>query len=99
MSQYSTLFAQYLERKQAEHGDKFDASDLTGCPNFITQFNAGRNRRVKVKFADGREKWGTIGVTTGWKPCFLLNHTRFSTGSSETIAPGDQIVDAKDLPR
>jgi hypothetical protein len=95
--QYQTLMGQYVARRKAEHGDKFDASDL--YPNFIWHFNAGRNRRVKVAFADGRVKWGTIGVTTGWKPCFLLLHNRYSRGSSETIGSGDQVIDYKDLPR
>jgi hypothetical protein len=37
-------------------------------------------------------KRGTVGVTTGWKPCFLLMLTKRSIGSSHTLSARDSIL-------
>ena len=94
---YNTRFAGFLAGKKEQHGVNFDASDLN--PNCVSHYNAGRLRRVKVRFSYGEERWGVIGVTTGHKPCFLLMRNRTAVGSSDTIGPNDQIVDYKDLKR
>lgn len=100
MTQYQTRFANYIARRQADSdadGKTFDPSDLN--PNFISHYNAGERRRVKVQFQDGTVKWGRVGATTGWKPCFILLHNRQAMFSHVTIGEGDRIVDYKDLPR
>ena len=80
-------YNEFLERKKKEYGDKFNPSNLN--PNFIQFYNNGA--RIEVDF--GYEtKRGTIGVTTGWKPCFLLMLTKRSTGSSYTISDKDKIL-------
>lgn len=80
-------FLIYVMRAKEEHGDKFDASDLN--PDFITAYESGE--RIKVDFGHEQKK-GTIGVTTGWKPCFLLMLTKRSIGSSYTIGKTDKII-------
>lgn len=85
-------FNEYLARKQKEYGDKFDKSDLN--TDFIYAFESGE--RVSVQFKDNNgevyeTKRGTIGITTGWKPVFLLMLTKRSLGSSYTIGKKDVI--------
>ena len=87
MTKYDDLVA----RKQREHGDKFDTSDL--APQFVPYFNGGE--RVRVRFSHGEELTGTIGVTTGWKPAFLLMRTSRSTGSPYTLGKDDEVVAVK----
>ncbi len=73
-------YQDYVERKTREFGDKFDTSDLN--KNFISYFES--EIRIEVDF--GYEtKRGRIGITTGWKPSFLLMLTTRSMGSSYLI--------------
>ena len=83
-------YATYLIRKRIEHGEKFNPQDLD--PRFVPFFNNGR--RVKIEMY-GEVITGTIGVTTGWKPCFLLMRTRRSRGSSWTLGPSAKILGFK----
>lgn len=76
-----------ISTKKAKYGDKFDDSDLN--PIFVPYYESGQ--RITVYF--GYEtKRGTIGVTTGWKPCFLLMLTKRSLGSSYTIGNDAKIL-------
>ena len=80
-------FKELLDRKKREYGSKFDMSDLNA--DFIPFFENGE--RIEVDF--GYEtKRGTIGITTGRKPCFLLMLTKRSTGSSYTINKNDKVI-------
>jgi hypothetical protein len=81
-------FGEFLSRKKEEYGSKFDSSDLS--QKFVSSYNSGE--RVKVKFRYGETKTGTVGVTTGWKPVFLLMLTSRSRGSSHTLSDKDEIV-------
>ena len=83
-----TEYEAYIACQDAKYGDKFDASDL--APQFVDAFNTGG--RVRVRFSYGEELTGTIGVTTGWRPAFLLMRTSRSIGSPWTLGAGDQIV-------
>lgn len=67
-----------LNRRRAEYGDKFDSSELAEkwVPGYCT------GERVRVRFPWGEVKTGTVGVTTGWRPAFILILTRRSLGSS-----------------
>lgn len=92
----SEKFKDYLARKTYKHlgqlGKEFDPSDL--APQFIPYFENGD--RIEVDFYWKGEvihtARGTVGVTTGWKPVFLLMPRRDSTGSSETLGVDDRIV-------
>lgn len=72
-----TKFEDLLVSKREEHGSKFDDSHL--AKEFIPFFNSGA--RIEVEFG-GEIKRGTVGVTSGWRPMFLLMLTKRSIGSS-----------------
>ena len=38
--------------------------------------------RIEVEFSWGEKKRGRVGITTGWKPCYILMLTTRSLGSS-----------------
>ena len=83
-------FNEYLERKRAEFGDKFDPSELD--ERFIPAWRSGE--RIKVKMGDGYY-FGTVGVTTGWRPVFLLMHSTRCMGSSFTLRNTSELVAVK----
>ena len=80
-------YAAYLAKKRTQYGEKFDDTDL--APQFIPFYNSGI--RIRVMMFD-EEITGTIGITGGWKPCFLLMRTSRSLGSVYTLRKDDTIV-------
>jgi len=85
-----TKFHELLERKKEEYGDKFNDKDL--AKKFISYYNNGY--KIKVKFGD-EIITGRVGITTGWKPVFLLIRTERSIGSSYTLSNRDKIIGIK----
>lgn len=88
-----TKYEAFLCRKNAGYGSEFDPSNL--APQFVETFNTGK--RVEVEFVSStgevyNTKRGTIGVTGGWCPVFLLMLTKRSIGSSHTLGKLDRIV-------
>jgi hypothetical protein len=81
-------YQQWLTRKQREHGSKWDPSDL--APQFIQYFHS--DVRIKVDGPMG-VRTGTIGVTTGWRPVFLLMHRSSAHGSTDTLGRQDRIIE------
>lgn len=81
-------FDKYIERAKSQHGDAFSRAGLD--KRFIPFFNSGE--RIRVEFKHGEVQTGTIGVTTGWKPCFLLMLKSNSVGSVYTLGKDDTIV-------
>ena len=81
-------FENYLKNKKISHGDKFDPSDLD--PRFALYWE--NKKRIQVQFSDGEIKSGTVGITTGWKPIFLLMLRRNSHGSIYTLGKDDTIL-------
>jgi len=52
-------------------------------------------QRIKVQYTYGKEKEvksGTVGITTGWKPVFILMLRSNSTGSSYILTDKEQIL-------
>lgn len=90
-----TELEQYIERKRREFGDKFDDSNLQAADHWVRDaFNKG----YRVKLHDtkyGDIAMGTVSVTTGWKPSFLLIHNARSNGSSHVIQPYEKVVAIK----
>jgi len=76
-----------LFRKAQEHGVKFDASALS--QKFVPYFNS--RERIKVRVGSSIYH-GTVGVTTGWAPCFLLITRSTNIGSSITLDDCDDIL-------
>ena len=85
-------FTEYLIRKGEEYPKKFDSSEL--AKQFVPYFENGA--RIEVKFGYGAThlgtKRGTVGITTGWKPVFLLMLRKDSVGSSWTLKECDEVV-------
>jgi hypothetical protein len=80
-------YKEYTEKKRREYGEKFNDSDLN--PDFVKYYENGE--RITVDFGYEKKR-GTVGVTTGWKPCFLLMLRKDSTGSSYTIGKTDKVI-------
>jgi hypothetical protein len=87
MNQNQRNYKETVTRKQREHGEKFSTEALN--PDFIPYYE--NQKRVEVDFGYEKKR-GTIGITTGWKPCFLLMLTKRSLGSSYTIGKADKVV-------
>lgn len=82
-----TKYDQYVSRKIAEYGDRFDAGDL--APNFVRWFNEGARIRVRT---DNYVRTGTVGVTTGWRPTFILMHRSSDHGSWDVLSTSDAVI-------
>lgn len=70
-------FNQYIESKKQKYGSKFNMNDLD--KRFIHYYE--NQKRIEVDFGYEKKR-GTVGITTGWKPVFLLILTARSLGSS-----------------
>lgn len=82
-------YNELIERKRRKHGSKFDASDL--ADEFVRYFESGA--RIKVAFSDGSKLTGTVGITTGWRPSFLLMRTSRSIGSPYLLGHNDRVLE------
>lgn len=81
-------YKSFVERQKYQWGDKFDTSEL--CEKFIPYFESGQRIIIKDKW--GKEYRGYVGVTTGWKPSFLLCFRSNSYSSWYTLNDNDTIV-------
>ncbi len=83
-------FEQYKSRKArqcANEGKTFDPSGLAA--QFVRYFENGQ--RVEVETC-GEVKRGRVGVTTGWKPVFILMLRRSDCGSGWTLGANDKVL-------
>lgn len=86
-----TRYEEFVERAKSKWGgDKLDLHYL--CPKFVDAFNT--QERIRVK-AYGCVMTGTVGVTTGCAPAFLLMRTSRSLGSSEVLSEAHEFTDEK----
>ncbi len=80
-------YSEYLAGKRQQYGNLFDSRDL--AHQFVPYFESGE--RIEV-----RSPWGTrrgrVGVTTGWKPVFILLARRNARGSSDVLTSSDTVV-------
>lgn len=83
-------FQEYLARKRTEYGAKFDPSDLD--PRFIPYYENGKRIWVDEFSIGESAKSGTVGVTTGWKPTFLLISSSRAMGSSTLLTKKTKIL-------
>jgi len=83
-------YGQLLARKAREHGSKWDPSGL--APQFAPYLHS--DTRIKVRGPWGT-RTGTVGITTGWRPAFLLMARTSAHGSSDLLGPEDQIIAVK----
>ena len=80
-------YAAYLVKKRAQYGEKFDDTNL--APQFIPLFENAM--RIRVTRYD-EHITGTVGITTSWKPCFLLMRTARSLSSVYTLEKNDTVI-------
>jgi len=83
MKSYKDLLASF----SLTYGEKFDPSDLAA--QFIPYYES--QQRIEISHY-GETIRGRIGVTTGWKPRFILSLRSNSTGSSITLSSKDKIL-------
>lgn len=73
-----------VDSRVKEYGPKFSDSELK--QEFIRWFECGARIEVEFEYqGTKRHARGTIGVTTGWRPVFLLMPRVDSVRSSETL--------------
>ena len=88
-------YERYVTRKQHEYGTQFCPPSREEVARF-GPYLGDRNVRVTVSrtFESGETetRTGYIGITTGWKPAFLLISRINSTGSSDVLSAKDVIV-------
>lgn len=82
----SQSFADYLSRKRRTVPD-FNDADLDR--RFVPFYESGARIKVVVF---GQTLTGTVGVTTGWRPVFLLMRSHRSIGSSVLLTKDVSIV-------
>jgi hypothetical protein len=82
----------YLQGKQREYGAKFNAADL--APQFIPYYESQQRIEVERVYPSGEKytRRGTVGITTGWMPAFLLMSRVSARGSSDVLGTDDRIV-------
>ena len=83
----------YIARKQREYGTKF--SDAGLAKQFAPYFESGERIMIDRSLDGEKPLTGTVGVTGGWVPCFLLMRTSRSTGSSVTLSDRDKVIAVK----
>lgn len=95
---YRESYQQFLDRKRRQYGDKFDASDL--APEFVAYFESGHRIKVDSVGLDANHNdvyghtfiSGTVSVTTGYKPVFLLITRSNAISSPWTLSSRDHII-------
>jgi hypothetical protein len=78
----------YYTTKRAQYGARFDDAEL--APQFWPAIESGD--RIEVDIGNGEVKRGRVGVTTGWRPCFMLMARRNCIGSSVLLNRDSRIL-------
>lgn len=84
-----TNYQQAIDRGIARHGRQFDPSCL--AMQFAEAFNSGARIIVETRYTNGEvyQRRGTVGISGGWRPTFLLMHRRSDHGSSDVLGMTD----------
>jgi hypothetical protein len=85
-----TKYESFVARGKATWGRKFSQASI--AKKFVPAYNYGQRIRVRFHGSDKMVLSGTVGVTTGWKPAFLLMQTKRAIGSPWTLSNRDRIV-------
>lgn len=81
-------FFDWVSQKRRQFGTRFSTADL--AEQFVPHFESGD--RIEVLFSYGDIVRGTVGVTTGWRPAFILLLRRNSMGSSHVLKKEDKVL-------
>ena len=87
----ASKYMDLIERFQKKYGDDFNMDDLISVDRTIIDMYETQ-QRCRIYHGDGYTTDGYIGVTTGWKPCFIHLYNARSLGSSVTIGPNDKVI-------
>lgn len=77
MTKTQSRFTDFIIRAKKAHGEKFSDANLSN--QYVLAYE--NNLRIQVRFENGIVKRGRVGVTTGWKPSFILLLRSDSIGS------------------
>lgn len=83
--------------RHANRGETFDPSALVEAEWFAPYLHEQIRVKVRTEYPSGHvhERTGIVGITTGWKPAFLLRARTSAHGSSDVLGAGDKIVAVK----
>jgi hypothetical protein len=81
-------YADVVDRGAAKYGERFDESGL--IKEFRRYYESGR--QVQVRFAGGPTLTGTIGISAGAAPTFMLMPLSGSAWSADMIGPHDEVI-------
>lgn len=84
-----TRFEEYCNRQRRLYGERFRPP---ADARFRRYYESGE--RIKVRTC-GMVLTGTVALTTGWKPSFLLMRTRRSAGSPWLMGERDEVLAVK----
>lgn len=87
----------HMSTRGTYQGHATDTADLDAASQFKPYYH-GERIRVTRDYGDGEThtRTGTVGMTTGWRPAFLLMARSNSMGSSDVLGPEDKIVAVRD---
>ena len=83
-----SAYDDYLARGRARYGDRFDTSGL--APQFVPYYNSGQ--RIVIDLGFDEPSRGYVGVTTGWRPSFLLLNNTRSVSSPYLLSVNDHVL-------
>lgn len=86
-----TRYEETLLRKRSQFGDKFDCSELAAVSPAIREAYNSRHR-TRIQFPDNSTADGYVGITTGWRPAFILLYNKRSISSAIVLGPDDHVV-------
>ena len=80
----STRYEDMVERFTKKHGDKFSEQDLD--QRFRPFYDSQQRIQVQyVKTINDPKHYGTVGISSGWKPTFILMNNVRARSSSVTL--------------
>lgn len=86
-----THYEETMLAKRSQYGSKFDCSELAAVsPEIREAYNS--HHRIRIQFPDNSTADGYVGLTTGWRPAFILLYNKRSIGSSIVLGPNDRVV-------
>lgn len=90
-----TRYEDACARGRAQYGDRYEPP--TGQA-LIAAYNAEGRVRVVTTYPGGETytRTGTVSLTTGWRPAFLLMHRSSDHGSSDLLDERDEIIAYKE---
>lgn len=89
----AAIIAPIEARARARHPEADVSMDaLTDCHDTILAAYKARMRVEVMNLRTGHVRRGVVGITTGWRPAFLLIARATSRGSSDVLGPDDVVL-------